>query len=68
MCVVNVTLFPGSTPLMCASIKGHVLVLKLLLECKANIDAKDDYGMILNSPTQFYLVRMCVVVTCLCGC
>ena len=47
-CEVNVTLFSGKTPLMRAS---TLPVVKHLLQHKANIKAKDKYGVFLNSTT-----------------
>ena len=41
---VDVTLFPGSTPLICASSEGWLSVVKHLIEHKANMDAKDNDG------------------------
>ena len=42
--VVDVILFSGSTPLMCASEKGRLSVVKHLIEHKANMEAKDNDG------------------------
>ena len=51
MCAVYVMLFLDSTSLICASIKGHLPVVKLLLEHNANIEAGDNYGIFLNFVT-----------------
>ena len=42
--VVDVTLFPGLTPLMHASCEGYLCVVKYLVEHKANMDAKNNDG------------------------
>ena len=42
--VVDVILFSGSTPLMCASEKGCLSVVKHLIEHKANMEAEDTSG------------------------
>ena len=47
MCVIDAILFPGSTPLKGASCPGHLHVVKHLLKHKANIEAKDNYRMLL---------------------
>ena len=41
---VDVMLFSGSTPLMCASEEGCLSVVKHLIEHKANMEAKDIMG------------------------
>ena len=41
---VDVMLFPGFTPLICASSRGKLSVVKHLIELKANVDAKDNLG------------------------
>ena len=46
---VDVTLFSGWTPLICAY--KHLPVVTHLLEHKANIEAKDNDGVFLNSAT-----------------
>ena len=49
MCGVDVMLFPGWTPLIKASYNGNLPVVKHLLELKANIEAKTNGGMFLDS-------------------
>ena len=57
MCVMScvfdvcgcVTLISGWTPLICASINDHLPVVKFLLKHKANVKAKDNNGVSLNS-------------------
>ena len=44
MCGVGVMLFPGKTPLIIASIYGHLPVVKHLVELKANMEAKNNLG------------------------
>ena len=49
MCVVDISLFSGATPVVHASIKGHVPMLKLLHSHKASIKVKNEKGMFSNS-------------------
>ena len=50
MCGVDVMLFPGGdTALILASMKGKLLVVKHLVEHKADIEAKNKCGMFLDS-------------------
>ena len=49
MCGVDVMLFPGYTALISASTNGYLPVVKHLVEHKANIKAKDNDGMCLDS-------------------
>ena len=49
--MVDVTLFPGWTPLIYATSNGHLPVVKHLLEHKASIEAKNNNGMFLSSAT-----------------
>ena len=51
MCVVDVKIFPGYTPLIVASINDQLPVMECLLEHKANIEAKDTNGVYLNFAT-----------------
>ena len=53
---VFVMLFPGSTSLICASIEGHLPVVKYLVELKANIEAKNNIGVIDSSSVQFVCI------------
>jgi ankyrin repeat protein len=45
MCGVDVMLLPGRTALISASSNGYLPVVKHLVEHKANIEAKNKYGM-----------------------
>ena len=49
MCGVDVMLFPGYTSLIWASRWGKLPVVKHLVEHKANIEAKNNDGMIFRS-------------------
>lgn len=51
LCMVDVILFQGWTPLTCASYHGLLPIVKYLLEQKANIKANDKKGMFLNCDT-----------------
>ena len=42
--VIDVILFSGATPLMCASEEGYLFVVKHLIDHKANMEAKDNDG------------------------
>ena len=68
MCGVDVMLFPGWTALIRASANGRLPVVKHLVEHKANIDAKSDFGMFLDSASAvlFSLYVFCLHVVCGC--
>ena len=58
----------GHTPLIYASIVGHLSIVKHLVEHKANIEAKDEDGMYLDSASAvlFSLYVFCLHVVCGC--
>ena len=68
MCGVDVMLLPGYTPLISASYNGYLLVVKHLVEHKANIEAQNKHGMYLDSASAvlFSLYVFCLHVVCGC--
>ena len=69
MCRVDAMLVPGRTPFIYASVYGRLPVVKHLVEHKANIDAKDVFGMFLDSALPEFCFRLYVFVfACVCGC
>ena len=61
----DVMLFAGETPLMLASFNGKLPVVKHLLELKANIEAKDNWGVCLDSAS-VVVFSMCITFACMC--
>ena len=66
MCGVDVMLFPGYTPLISASYNGYLLVVKHLIEHKANIEAKTNNGMFLDSASTVLFSLLCILFACAC--
>ena len=64
MCGVDVMLFPDNTPLILASENGKLPVVEYLVEHKANIEAKNSWGMFFYSASAvlfslYAFARMC---------
>ena len=55
-----------ATPLMSASRHGHLSIVKHLVEHKANIEAKDKYGMFLDSASAVLFSLLCILFACAC--
>ena len=66
MCGVDVMLFSGYTPLILASYWGKLPVVKHLVEHKANIEAKTNNGMFLDSASTVLFSLLCILFTCAC--
>ena len=62
---VDVMFFLGDTALILASRNDKLRVVKHLIEHEANIEAKDNDGMFLDSPSTV-LFSLCVVLLALC--
>ena len=68
MCGFDVMLFPGWTPLICASKNGHLPVVEHLVEHKANIEAKNRDGMFFLFPLPQFYIDVCVDADVWCWC
>ena len=66
MCGVDVMLFPGDTALIEASKRGELPVVKHLVEHKANIEAKTNNGMFLDSASTVLFSLLCILFACAC--
>ena len=66
MCGVDVMLFPGDTALILASWWGKLPVVKHLVEHKANIEAKNKDGFVLNSASAVLFSLLCILFPCAC--
>ena len=61
MCGVDVMLFPGGTALIRALRWGYLHVVKHLVEHKADIEAKNKYGIVLNSASAVLFSLLCIL-------
>ena len=59
-------LFLGDTPLIFASTNGYLHVVKHLVEHKANIEAKNKDGIVLNSASAVLFSLLCILFACAC--
>ena len=66
MCGVDVMLFPGKIALISASSNGYLPVVKHLVEHKANIEAKTNNGMFLDSASTVLFSLLCILFACAC--
>ena len=65
-CGVDVMLIPGYTALIYASRYGKLPVVKHLVEHKANIEAKDEDGIVLDSASAVLFSLLCILFACAC--
>ena len=66
MCGVDVMLLPGKTALVKASENDYLPVVKHLVEHKANIEAKTNNGMFLDSASTVLFSLLCILFACAC--
>ena len=58
----------GYTPLIEASSWGHLSIVKHLVEHKANIEAKSNFGMFLDSASAVLFSLYVFCLNTFCGC